>query len=232
MSDNNSALEDNANRLNPLKLAQRKKPCVYCPATQMNVLINDFCSAVREIPSFTTDDILVERYTPCAVSMPWLPVLLHVWGKMRTSQKSHLHLSSRNGFIMIPFLLRLMRLCQTQDPEGTPGISKALAIGTSSLWASHGGDWRGHHGDGRVGASSITQSFRNPFHVQKLQKGISSARSDDTKSLKGIVVDWLTPRDAPLLPPLSRNVKTNRGFHHPVTGRLLCPAGLDWSDDE
>ena len=36
----------------------------------MNALINDFRLGVPEIPSFTTDDILVERYMPCAVSMP------------------------------------------------------------------------------------------------------------------------------------------------------------------
>ena len=103
MSDDSSPPEDNTNRRNPLKLANRKKPCVfYCPATQVNMLINDFRSAVRGILSFTTDDILVERYTPCAVSMPWLPALLRVWRKMRTSQKSHLHSSSCNGFI--PFI--------------------------------------------------------------------------------------------------------------------------------
>lgn len=66
----------------------------------------------------------------------------------------------------------------------------------------------------------------------KIQKGVSSARSDDTKSLKGVVLDWITPRDAPLNPPLSRNVKTNRGYHHPTTGALLCPAGIDWKDKE
>ena len=64
----------------------------------------------------------------------------------------------------------------------------------------------------------------------KIQRGISSARSDDTKSLKGVVLDWISPCDTPLHPPLSRNVKTNRGFHHPITGALLCPAGLDWND--
>jgi hypothetical protein len=64
----------------------------------------------------------------------------------------------------------------------------------------------------------------------KIQKGISSARSDDTKSLKGAVLDWITPRDVPLRPPLSRSTKANRGFQHPVTGALLCPAGLDWND--
>ncbi|KAF8313931.1 hypothetical protein F5887DRAFT_895973, partial [Amanita rubescens] len=68
--------------------------------------------------------------------------------------------------------------------------------------------------------------------AESLQKGLSSARSDDTKSLKGVVLDWITPRDKPLNPPLSRSVKTSRGFNHPVTGALLCPAGLDWNDPE
>jgi len=66
----------------------------------------------------------------------------------------------------------------------------------------------------------------------KIQKGISSARSDDTKSLKGVILDWITPEGQHLEPPLSRNVKSNRGFNHDRTGCLLCPAGLDWSDCE
>ena len=68
--------------------------------------------------------------------------------------------------------------------------------------------------------------------IGKIQKGASSARADDTKSLKGPVLEWITPRGQSLDPPLSRNVKINRGFHHPCTGALLCPAGLDWSDVE
>ena len=68
--------------------------------------------------------------------------------------------------------------------------------------------------------------------LPQIQKGISSARSDDTKSLKGVVIDWISPRDGPLQPPLSRNIKTTRGFNHPVTGSLLCPAGMDWNDLE
>lgn len=64
----------------------------------------------------------------------------------------------------------------------------------------------------------------------KIQKGASSARSDDTKSLKGVIIDWIAPPDGPLDPPLARNVKIGRGFHHESTGALLCPAGLDWSD--
>ncbi|KJA13063.1 hypothetical protein HYPSUDRAFT_151997 [Hypholoma sublateritium FD-334 SS-4] len=65
-----------------------------------------------------------------------------------------------------------------------------------------------------------------------LQKGASSARSDDTKSLKSAIIDWLTPPGEPLIPPIARNVKINRGFNHEVTGALLCPAGVDWSNPE
>ena len=70
------------------------------------------------------------------------------------------------------------------------------------------------------------------FRPSKIQKGISSARSDDTKSLKGMVLDWITLRDTVLVLPLSQNVKMNRGFYHPVTGGLLCSTGLDWNDAE
>jgi hypothetical protein len=78
-------------------------------------------------------------------------------------------------------------------------------------------------------------------YSSKIQRGVSSARSDDTKSLKGAVLDWILPRDGDMRnvlpmdqPPqhLGRNVKTNRGFHHPITGALLCPAGLDYNDAE
>lgn len=70
------------------------------------------------------------------------------------------------------------------------------------------------------------------LYSSQIQKGMSSARSDDTKSLKSAVLEWIAPRDTPLNPPLSRNVKANRGFHHDATGALLCPAGFDWKDPE
>ncbi|KAH6902506.1 hypothetical protein BKA70DRAFT_1112837 [Coprinopsis sp. MPI-PUGE-AT-0042] len=57
-------------------------------------------------------------------------------------------------------------------------------------------------------------------------------RSDDTKTLKGAVLDWIIPPGQPLNPPLSRNVKMDRGFSHPRTGQLLCPAELDWNQKE
>ncbi|KAG6913352.1 hypothetical protein DXG01_007502, partial [Tephrocybe rancida] len=65
-----------------------------------------------------------------------------------------------------------------------------------------------------------------------LQKGANGARSDDTKSLKGAVIEWITPKGQALNPPLTRNVKIDRGFHHERTGFLLCPTGLNWQDAE
>ncbi|KAG1891645.1 uncharacterized protein F5891DRAFT_1131548 [Suillus fuscotomentosus] len=49
-------------------------------------------------------------------------------------------------------------------------------------------------------------------------------------TLKSAVLEWLVPRGQPLIPPLARNIKSDRGFNHEVTGALLCPAGLDWSN--
>ncbi|KAH6891717.1 hypothetical protein BKA70DRAFT_1376330 [Coprinopsis sp. MPI-PUGE-AT-0042] len=60
------------------------------------------------------------------------------------------------------------------------------------------------------------------FHIAELiQKGSAGARADDTKGLKGVILDWITPRGQCLQPPLMRNVKTDRGFYHPQTGELL-----------
>jgi hypothetical protein len=75
--------------------------------------------------------------------------------------------------------------------------------------------------------------FRQTIMVGwQIQRGASSARSDDTKSLKSAILDWITPKGHPLNPPLARNVKIDRGFHHDRTGALLCPAGLEWSNAE
>jgi hypothetical protein len=68
--------------------------------------------------------------------------------------------------------------------------------------------------------------------LKKIQKGASGARSDDTKSLKGSVLDWIAPKGQSLQPSLSHNVKVDCGFNHERTGALICPAGLDWSDPE
>ncbi|TFK19938.1 hypothetical protein FA15DRAFT_722500 [Coprinopsis marcescibilis] len=71
------------------------------------------------------------------------------------------------------------------------------------------------------------------FAANMIQKGANSARSDDTKSLKGVVIDWIAPSDGePLRPSIGRNIKVDRGFNHEHTGFLLCPAGFDWADAE
>lgn len=76
-------------------------------------------------------------------------------------------------------------------------------------------------------------SNTSPHPGLQLQKGSASARAEDTKSLKGTILDWLVPPGGPPLdPPLSRNVKVNRGFNHERTGFLLCPVGLNWDDDQ
>ncbi|KAH6908694.1 hypothetical protein BKA70DRAFT_1426588 [Coprinopsis sp. MPI-PUGE-AT-0042] len=76
-----------------------------------------------------------------------------------------------------------------------------------------------------------TGSEQDLFHIaDMITKGASSARSDDTKSLKSVIVDWITPPNGALVPPLQRNIKTDRGFYHDRTGELLCPVNLDWGD--
>jgi hypothetical protein len=61
---------------------------------------------------------------------------------------------------------------------------------------------------------------------------VSGARGDDTKSLKGSVLEWITPKGQTLNPPLARNVKLDRGFNHERTGALLCPIDFDWANEE
>ena len=45
--------------------------------------------------------------------------------------------------------------------------------------------------------------------VSELKKGMSSARSDDTKSLKGSILDWIVPCGQSVQPPLACNTKTD-----------------------
>ena len=65
---------------------------------------------------------------------------------------------------------------------------------------------------------------------QQIQKGASGARADDTKGMKGPIINWITPKGQLLTPHIPRNVKAGRGFNHDHTGALLCPAGLDWNN--
>ena len=68
--------------------------------------------------------------------------------------------------------------------------------------------------------------------IQQLQRGANGARSDDTKGIKGAIIDWITPKGQALNPHIPRNSKIVRGFHHERTGALLCPVDMDWSNLE
>ncbi|KAI0312028.1 hypothetical protein OF83DRAFT_1067881 [Amylostereum chailletii] len=70
------------------------------------------------------------------------------------------------------------------------------------------------------------------FIADQIQKGVQGTRADDTKSLKGPILDWIAPLGQSLNPPIARNNKSERGFNHDTTGRLLCPTGYDWSDPD
>jgi hypothetical protein len=45
-----------------------------------------------------------------------------------------------------------------------------------------------------------------------------------------VVVSWIVGLFENPEPPLSPNIKTDRGFEHDLTGRLLCPIEYDWAD--
>ncbi|TDL19420.1 hypothetical protein BD410DRAFT_441511 [Rickenella mellea] len=65
----------------------------------------------------------------------------------------------------------------------------------------------------------------------QLQKGESTARSQDTRSIKVSIIEWIFGRGEVIYPALSRTAdKCQRGFNHPRTGFLLCPADLDWDN--
>jgi hypothetical protein len=63
----------------------------------------------------------------------------------------------------------------------------------------------------------------------ELRKGAAGARGDDAANLKPAIVSWITDFfENPV--PLSPVSKSDRGFEHDITGKLLCPIDFDWSD--
>ena len=63
-----------------------------------------------------------------------------------------------------------------------------------------------------------------------MQEAAKQARGDDTHLMKILLPDILATIHGRLEPPLPKYAKEDRGFNHPLTGRLLCPAGRDWED--
>ncbi|KAG0703966.1 hypothetical protein DFH29DRAFT_874071 [Suillus ampliporus] len=101
-------------------------------------------------------------------------------------------------------------------------------------------EWREHHAfeqllDSYPGLLDRLKdgSEEEILHVGELiGKGAAGARGNDTKTLKSVVLDWISPKGEAIQPPLHRNSKIDRGFNHELTGSLLCPAGLDWNDPQ
>ncbi|EIN03319.1 hypothetical protein PUNSTDRAFT_78398, partial [Punctularia strigosozonata HHB-11173 SS5] len=69
--------------------------------------------------------------------------------------------------------------------------------------------------------------------ASQMQKGQNNARNQDTNTLKSRIVLWLnkTITESNLnLPPLDGDNKIGCGYVHELTGKLIRPALLDWSD--
>lgn len=85
-----------------------------------------------------------------------------------------------------------------------------------------------------VSLDSATTASTN---VRQIQEGLGGARSDDTSTLKGTVIEYLIPPAPPpasgseppteppqLTPHLSpTGSKAGRGWMHPRTAELMCP---------
>ena len=65
-----------------------------------------------------------------------------------------------------------------------------------------------------------------------MKEGQDNARNDDTVTMKRCIIDMLSEFDEVAVNGLKTKAKENRGFYHPLTGKLLCPAKLDWTDEE
>ncbi|KAG2143872.1 hypothetical protein BD769DRAFT_1347800, partial [Suillus cothurnatus] len=63
-----------------------------------------------------------------------------------------------------------------------------------------------------------------------LQKGVDTACSDDTSSLKELVAAWVNQEFCPF-PLIKLNDKHLRGFASDICGKLLCPAEWDWGNN-
>ena len=75
-------------------------------------------------------------------------------------------------------------------------------------------------------------SIEQVLILWQIQKGSTSVGANDAKSLKGAILDWITPQGQHLNPPLTCNIKADYRFHHKCTRALLCPAGLNWTSTE
>ncbi|TFK18410.1 hypothetical protein FA15DRAFT_567730, partial [Coprinopsis marcescibilis] len=69
--------------------------------------------------------------------------------------------------------------------------------------------------------------------AELLTKGARIARADDSKTLRQRIVQWIIDDSGGVLsPPIHKSSKKDRGFKHYWTGKLLCPTGIDWDNEE
>lgn len=71
----------------------------------------------------------------------------------------------------------------------------------------------------------ILWGYMRAYSCLKIQDGASTARSDDTNSLRKYAPTYIAPnpnRDV-VDPPIVGASKSGRGFSHPLTALLLCP---------
>jgi hypothetical protein len=66
----------------------------------------------------------------------------------------------------------------------------------------------------------------------QLKEAADAARSVDTANLKKAIVHWIVESCQSSQPKLHPANKSDRGFFHDDTGRMLCPVELDWNKPE
>ncbi|KAF8655184.1 hypothetical protein AX16_003216 [Volvariella volvacea WC 439] len=59
-----------------------------------------------------------------------------------------------------------------------------------------------------------------------VNRGRGQARSEDVNSIKQNMHGWLK-----FDPPIDPKDRRSMGFNNPTSGRLLCPASMDWNDE-
>ncbi|KAF9462567.1 hypothetical protein BDZ94DRAFT_1309465 [Collybia nuda] len=67
-------------------------------------------------------------------------------------------------------------------------------------------------------------------YFRELRKGAAGARGDDAANLKPSIINWIATLVETPAPALDPTTKSDRGFEHDATGRLLCPVDYQWED--
>ena len=109
----------------------------------------------------------------------------------------------------------------------TQSVQRVIDDHTKLGGMCHDGNWglNWHHQPSKCHSHHVL--FVWSHILLQVHKGASGSRGDDMKTLKGNILEWITPKGQSLNPPLYWNQKVNRGFHHKQTGVLLYPVDED-----